>query len=76
MNNYTHTNCPNCNAPITGAVCEYCGTSLTGESPRSIEQRIEFLRRKNEFLLAQLSSGKVFQQDKPSPENAILDFWR
>lgn len=20
------TNCPNCGAPITGSVCEYCGT--------------------------------------------------
>lgn len=22
------TNCPNCGAPITGARCEYCGTTL------------------------------------------------
>ena len=24
------SNCPNCGAPITGPVCEYCGTSFRG----------------------------------------------
>lgn len=23
------TNCPNCGAPVQGAVCEYCGTQFT-----------------------------------------------
>lgn len=23
------TNCPNCGAPVQGAVCEYCGTLFT-----------------------------------------------
>ena len=28
------TNCPNCGAPITGDVCEYCGT-VFNDTPKS-----------------------------------------
>ena len=34
------TNCPNCGAPITGSVCEYCGTRPdTGITIRLILRR-------------------------------------
>ena len=26
------TNCPNCGAPVHGAVCEYCGTKFKQEA--------------------------------------------
>ena len=26
------TNCPNCGAPISGSVCEYCGTKFREEA--------------------------------------------
>lgn len=26
MSSHKETNCPNCGAPISGSICEYCGT--------------------------------------------------
>lgn len=40
-------NCPNCGAPIRGAVCEYCGTSFELKTSKKSKKAVEdFIRYK------------------------------
>lgn len=50
------TNCPNCGAPITGPVCEYCGT-------RHYSQEILTARfyAENELVYAQTQLSQAAQ---------------
>lgn len=35
---YNNCNCPNCGAPITGPICEYCGSVLNNGEAERIKQ--------------------------------------
>ena len=48
------TNCPNCGAPIRGAVCEYCGTII----PR-YKEKLEAYKTELAKLSAELENAKA-----------------
>ena len=41
------TNCPNCGAPVTAHICEYCGTTLSNK-----HSSVDFDNKCNELLKA------------------------
>lgn len=43
------TNCPNCGAPISGYICEYCGTTFEDPNLTNLKRETNHLR----ILLAQ-----------------------
>ena len=53
------TNCPNCGAPITGPVCEYCETVFS--KPRSIEART-MLELENEYIKRNMNINMLYEQ--------------
>ena len=56
-------NCPNCGAPITGCICEYCGTEF--EKPKKVltdyKKRESFAGFVREQKLAQMKASQDYQ---------------
>jgi hypothetical protein len=58
------TNCPNCGAPITGPICEYCGTMFEQKDPAvrlgiSTQESLEAIQR---FAEAVNGASNAFNQ--------------
>ena len=53
-------NCPNCGAPITGPICEYCGT--TYESPEYHAEKIADAKREIKRLELEMAQIAQTQQ--------------
>ena len=44
------TNCPNCNAPITGGICEYCGTHFLGMDMAKEKDQTAYIVKSDKVL--------------------------
>ena len=51
------TNCPNCGAPITGRICEYCGTVHWQDSPIS-DNAVPVSQKSAEVVIETVASGE------------------
>lgn len=60
------TNCPNCGAPISGPLCEYCGTIFSSqEKPKqmTLPSELEYLLhyKQTQMLQATLEVSQHYQ---------------
>lgn len=55
------TNCPNCGAPITSRVCEYCGTVFRSVDTRDYTE-FEFHKATARMLQEQRAIQDIYQQ--------------
>ena len=47
------TNCPNCNAPITGGICEYCGTHFFGMDMAKEKDQTAYIVKSDRVLTSE-----------------------
>lgn len=67
------TNCPNCGAPITGSVCEYCGTRygtvfVPASSPPTLHETITMYTVDGEIHQFE----RDYRSKIPCPQEAII----
>lgn len=54
------TNCPNCGAPVQGAVCEYCGTHFVDYSHIDPGKSTQMIKLGNHLFEAYVAEFDVF----------------
>lgn len=64
-------NCPNCGAPISGYICEYCGTEVKHYEPTEDLDDLIRQRRLAEIQASQEFQTRCLLKDKEKPDISI-----